>query len=315
MGYEYPNHPPMVKMRNPIAVQTFHLFTLLPTELRLKIWKLALPGPRVVEVTVKSPERPEVEYGTSQGNAPNLRWFWIIKGTSPALLYVNHEARDVTLESYETPGAWDTNFSPWRRAYMDYKVDTLYLSTLLYKALLFSRKGSYSKFDTQSIDLHKVQSLALDSWLRMRQSEEPGLRAEGVSLLQFVFKVTPGLKELLLVMDGRTTVFNGPDRLVDPTDKFPDYIDLLNKQKMITASSNKQKMLQLVDDVVKDTTELLPMQTASVIPQIKLMLLINGPENPPIERRWFYGRNCCETYAMEKPLIPLGRNAFEYAWD
>jgi hypothetical protein len=281
----------------------FYLFSQLPTELRLKVWKYALPGPRLVELTVQSPERPDIEYGTTQSSAQNLRWLWVINNAkSPALLYVSHEAREVALGSYEATGAWEPSFRPWRKAYINYSADTLYFSALTYRALLFSRRGAHSKFDKKSINLSRIRSLALASWPRIRQSVEPILRTEAVHLLQFVLKSCQGLEELFLTMDGRVSIFEGPDRLEEPTERYPDYSD----------GVTKEKMLKLIDEMVEEAQELEP---TVKLPLVRLKLLMNGPDTLAVERRWFYGRGCCETYALERPLRPLGKNAYEYIFD
>jgi hypothetical protein len=66
----------------------FSLFPKLPAELRLKIWKLALPGPRIVEVYYDRAKHPWDENFIRFNTPP------------PAALHANWESRRVALEKY-----------------------------------------------------------------------------------------------------------------------------------------------------------------------------------------------------------------------
>jgi hypothetical protein len=89
------NSPPNTIMADP----TFHPFPKLPTELRFAVWELAFPGPRTI-----TPILPH-------GETENL----ISRPQNPSTLYVNKEARDITLKCYmkiETPhGSRYVNFA------------------------------------------------------------------------------------------------------------------------------------------------------------------------------------------------------------
>jgi hypothetical protein len=66
----------------------FHLFSRLPPELRRKIWRHALPSPRIMSIDFI--QRPRHSIPQFESNHP-----------PPVLLQVCHESREVALESYE----------------------------------------------------------------------------------------------------------------------------------------------------------------------------------------------------------------------
>lgn len=97
-------------------LQTFTLFPLLPTELRLKIWNLTIPGPRTVTIHYKT--RPLKKH---QGNAfPSSRW--ISPDPNPLPLQICHESRTIALKSYTA--AFGSHACP-RKIYFDFERDTL----------------------------------------------------------------------------------------------------------------------------------------------------------------------------------------------
>lgn len=100
--------------------RSFSLFPMLPVELRLKIWKLALPGPRIVEVYL---DRVVPDLDRSYYHEDILR----VNTPPPALMHVNWESRSIALEKYwlrlgnaevkddftRIDPAEDTIFIPW----------------------------------------------------------------------------------------------------------------------------------------------------------------------------------------------------------
>lgn len=92
----------------PPAAATFTVFPKLPTELRLKIWKHALSGRRVVKIARYETEGGLQVFqmrGMNRSGATDPNTLSIIKAVFPpiTLLSVNCEARDVVLSNYETP--------------------------------------------------------------------------------------------------------------------------------------------------------------------------------------------------------------------
>jgi hypothetical protein len=100
--------------------RSFILFPMLPVELRLQIWKLALPGPRIVEVYL---DRVVPDLDRSFYHEDILR----VNTPPPALMHVNRESRSIALEKYwlrlgnedikddftRIDPAEDTIFIPW----------------------------------------------------------------------------------------------------------------------------------------------------------------------------------------------------------
>jgi hypothetical protein len=89
-----------------MADPTFHPFPKLPTELRFAVWELAFPGSRTIT--------PILPWGETEsfGSRPQ----------NPSTLYVNKEARDITLKYYikiETP--------PQGSRYVNFAVDCVRL--------------------------------------------------------------------------------------------------------------------------------------------------------------------------------------------
>jgi hypothetical protein len=92
------------------AFTEFKLFTSLPSELRINIWKQALPAPRIVPVRYSRAFR---QY--TSGSAP------------PSLLHVCQESREVFLKSYEKlllSKKYESSI------YIDFTHDTIFFDSL-----------------------------------------------------------------------------------------------------------------------------------------------------------------------------------------
>jgi hypothetical protein len=76
-----------------VSLNEFTLFPKLPVELRLKIWRAALPGPRIIEAYYDYEEsvNGDISDGVIRTNQP-----------PPVLLSVCHESREETLRKYIT---------------------------------------------------------------------------------------------------------------------------------------------------------------------------------------------------------------------
>ncbi|KXJ93444.1 hypothetical protein Micbo1qcDRAFT_174502 [Microdochium bolleyi] len=80
-------------------LDTFHLFTQLPVELRLKIWRLHLARPRIVRVSTLDFVKKIHFTPNSLGNqASNIQWY--TTNRLPLLARVSQEARRETLNFY-----------------------------------------------------------------------------------------------------------------------------------------------------------------------------------------------------------------------
>lgn len=199
----------------------FHLFPKLPHELRLEIWRFALPPPRVVEL------RPTGRAGK--------RRFWITDTSPPVLLRVCHEAREVALGSYSPVSAWNQTRPVLTRAYIAYSKDIVYLSDSWCKRLW--ENIIYSKIGDIPVALDKVQYFAVDCdrrvagyspWSRILTTGAEGpaflqndmSRQNAVRFVVSFLTYFQNLKHFLLVADKRRTLQEGMDELLEPTDAY-----------------------------------------------------------------------------------------------
>jgi 2EXR family len=158
------------------TIGQFIFFPKLPMELRLKIWTLALPGPRIIEIYQNF--NIGIRFGNEiQANNP-----------PPALFHVNREAREVASKKYMKlynnidsqlyfchprfdPNE-DTIFIPWSVSRDKHEYQTLLID------------GSWWSDDARA----KVQYLAMDS--RMWEEKNKNLEfASCTSLKQFTLVV------------------------------------------------------------------------------------------------------------------------------
>ncbi|KAL4861135.1 hypothetical protein BDV12DRAFT_180679 [Aspergillus spectabilis] len=116
-------------------LDNFELFPLLPTEIRLLIWRMARHG-RVVEITPELTDRP----ACFEPNSPYRQAIWTrvtrmhISGSPPAGLLINRESRAEMLSSYKLvtfPDEHDASGAtiPTAKFYFEPEIDTLRLST------------------------------------------------------------------------------------------------------------------------------------------------------------------------------------------
>lgn len=117
---------------------TFHSFPRLPVEVRAMIWKLAEPGPRLVEL------RPAAHSGYCQHD--------FVTTGFPASLHVSRESRAEILKTYEL--AFD-NPKYAIPVYFNFRKDTLYIRTM-------PRKDNRRNTLKHMPDLEKVQTLAVE---------------------------------------------------------------------------------------------------------------------------------------------------------
>jgi 2EXR family len=125
--------------------QEFPYFSKLPPELRRKIWRHALPGPRVVNFDfIYRPRQPMPHFEANYG--------------APTLLHVCHESREVALESYEL--LFQSKESSRPAIYFDLKRDTLCftLETIPIRIVLFLE-------DMPRADIRRVRYLAVGTEL------------------------------------------------------------------------------------------------------------------------------------------------------
>lgn len=106
------------------SVGSFTYFPKLPAEIRLKIWKDALPGPRVIRIQLKfEPRQPHAE---GQKKKPQVSRF-VASRPPPVGLRVCRESRIEALKEYEIGFPTKTSRA---QTYVNYDLDTLVLDTL-----------------------------------------------------------------------------------------------------------------------------------------------------------------------------------------
>lgn len=179
-----------------LEVRTFHKFQNLIPELRVRIWKAALPDSIVVDC---------------QGYDPHSKRTRHLKPTvdpSLSLLSVNSEAREVCLESYkqlenQPQQGRGTFYNPfvvqWYLGinYFNHKVDTLYLNHHCNKTCVCTLK-SFTNLGS-NLPLEAIKYLALNA---------PNL--ERLFTAEF-FALFPGLKAMFCVRHahpGPTAVYD-----------------------------------------------------------------------------------------------------------
>ena len=89
------------------STETFLYFSRFPIELRLKIWTLALPGPRIIKPVWN-----------------HLRVKWEFNSEIPAVLQACSESR---IELWKESGLLHLYIKDIRPFYFRYKLDTIYL--------------------------------------------------------------------------------------------------------------------------------------------------------------------------------------------
>ncbi|KAE9365117.1 hypothetical protein N431DRAFT_419997 [Stipitochalara longipes BDJ] len=167
---------------------TFHPFIKLPKELRLMIWELIIPGPRIVNLNILrgsarmaewlrdwddmigGPRPGNIKYRAEDFEFPNIpppfnqwgspiaRWHgtWKVKAPKgPTLLFINQESRRVGMKVYDkTFRVVGMKALTW----FSYKQDTLYLSSeVVGRVLNTDELGT----EILGIDFNKVQRLLL----------------------------------------------------------------------------------------------------------------------------------------------------------
>jgi hypothetical protein len=130
----------------------FMYFPKLPAELRLKIWKLALPGTRIITLKEYQVEIPHIElYGYTDGaTIYQLRVRAI--ASMPVLLYTSRESRGLALEFYTLSLESVLHGRP---VYINYQRDALYVehdSTLNVLDVCARRNGEKAEQEIEDME-------------------------------------------------------------------------------------------------------------------------------------------------------------------
>lgn len=148
--------PPKSKLEPPvIQPRELKSFPKLPTEIRLMIWNLALPGPRVVDIRLR--RRHEA---TSTGKIPDVSRY-VSSLDHPAMLHACSESRFVALRHYELSfeKSTTTESSP-AQTYINFSIDTVWFDHLPYFP---STRARAYRFPAS--DFSKIRYLALGRYL------------------------------------------------------------------------------------------------------------------------------------------------------
>jgi hypothetical protein len=152
-----------------VPAETFKLFPKLAIELRLKIWKMALPGPRVV--VVQYSETTQLPFSPAR---------------IPVILQVNSESRDEALKSYTLALGFDGAAG---RIFFDFSTDILVLHEYLLSQAQLGRCKDVEK--VQYITLHRSPSYSI---------QYSGLRREAI------LKSMSSLKQLYWYKDANSNI-------------------------------------------------------------------------------------------------------------
>lgn len=111
----------------PRRLRRFKLFPKLPVEIRVMIWRLCLPGPRVVDIRMRKKSIP-----TTIGEILGVSRF-ISSVDHPVILHVCSESRSIARQHYRLsfPKKTKAERSP-PKIYIDFSIDTIWFDNLLY---------------------------------------------------------------------------------------------------------------------------------------------------------------------------------------
>ncbi|KFY72312.1 hypothetical protein V499_07537 [Pseudogymnoascus sp. VKM F-103] len=195
-----PADPLKPAAKEPKTLRRFKLFPKLPTEIRLMIWTLLLPPPRVVDIRMRRKSIP-----TSAGEILDVGRF-ISSVDHPIILHVCSESRRVARQHYKLsfPKKTNTEWSP-AQTYIDFDNDTVWFDNLRYfpttpsanspKILPMAEFAKIKKLAMR----HEIDRVLLDSTKLFNPKHFPALE----DIYVVGHKVYP--HEILLVVYGTYT--------------------------------------------------------------------------------------------------------------
>ncbi|KAH7399755.1 hypothetical protein BKA64DRAFT_464407 [Cadophora sp. MPI-SDFR-AT-0126] len=273
---------------------TFTLFPLLPKELRLEIWKLALPAPRLIELTFTDTEWPSRRLLTSQDRPGAWAWIASTNNVTLTLLRVNAEARDLTLSCYDLVPIQNETHSVGQRMYIDFCRDTIYLARYSQERLFDVSDGRFAEIQHTSAWTSNAQSLAVNlgslskgPWT-FDPPTYPGVerlsglegRNDASSFFVKFFRSFPKLREFTVIIDGRHPDLGGSVEIVQASS---DHEDFYEPSGQYSAKRWIPGVLDKVKEVSPDLRQ----------PHVYLAVLTNGSNSATLERRWDYLHACC----------------------
>lgn len=171
---------------------SFKLFPKLPPELRLKIWKAALPGPRVVRLSRFQ------RIGNLGGGMEVIE---TDHDSLNPLYYACKDSHDTLIASY-TPYFGD---NAGQRIWFNNDIDTLYLSP---RAIVNKAYGKFKRGPDPSllVDLSKIKSVAVVGPAELSEwpVAELSLHSYASRLALDTLKFSKGVKYMAFVEDSRS---------------------------------------------------------------------------------------------------------------
>jgi 2EXR family len=171
-----------IELPPPPYIPKFHHFPLLPTEIRLKIWTFAHPGPRSVIVTLGNHSKR-----SHQPLSPQPE-------NCLAHLFVNHEARAMFLEHYPRIFTYTSSNKPRGRgggSYFNFGKDSLCVASGLkgvrYLLRRFPDEMLMVRYLDINVDSHAIHAGRLFSWRNcpLRLTDLPELKLVTLRRLTF----------------------------------------------------------------------------------------------------------------------------------
>lgn len=143
---------------NSQSVASFHNFPLLPAEIRLKIWNMAMETPRTITIDMFVPRVPRPWKRFVPYTGPPLK---IERLGTPVVLHTCSESREEALRRYTlySSSRFQTSF------YVNFSADTLGFKSLSAFQILYKNQRHDQEQDlwpADIIELENAQSLAMD---------------------------------------------------------------------------------------------------------------------------------------------------------
>ena len=297
--------------------QTFHLFPLLPKELRLQIWKHALPTPQILDLALTHRERGNEGKILGPGWVGLCNWTTKTPPSHPQLPYVNQEARGVFLDSYTRTSISDQAIpSLGRHVWIDHSRDTLYftkrngINLSRWFTGQFEQGGPHPPAKALLLEFEKVRHIAID-WLSPRDAREVQKKNPAPWMFSTIGRIRqlchycPELEECSFVIDarhldlayekeeatieGRVPAVRGKVRLVDAT------IQTCNQGGVIVRGE-----AMLDPSVLKSLVHTLKERNLDLnVPMLRLKLFV-GDRPPRKLRKWdLHAGSCSVDDTME----------------
>lgn len=282
----------------------FHIFPDLPKEIRLQIWKHALPLPRLIEIQFANKKDPAIQdhYRWHKRG----EWIWSCSSVLRSPLWdTSNEARHVLLESYEQVSISNEVGSNSSSSSINFGRDTFLLKRLAVDCLVDMASGQNASIRKYPVPVwvSKVQNLAAITqgyrsyrphWNMspfeglFAPSNKAEYQEQDVDFLISVFNTFPRLKSLFLVIDGRKPGVDIDDStaLSEPTDEYEDHYEENGRKKALEWVQELQSLLRSKLQTTRDCS-------------VRLSLLITGENTTELERRWDYLHAACRFSAPE----------------